>query len=149
MIGLKKSLYDYTSVHELNKVMEWFRHNQLLVNVDKTGSLFLGPHPNKVYVKCELDMADLHNVAPQYLFLADDPDDPDHHTVNKKGEFVLHELHKICPKHFISEYIETVNGSLFCENESVKYLGIQFDSRLKFKKQTAIVTCKVVIIILY
>ena len=56
---------------------------------------------------------------------------------------MLHELHKICPKYFISEYIETVNGSLFCENESVKYLGIQFDSRLKFKKQTAIVTCKV------
>ena len=81
----KKSTYDESVMKELNNVMEWFRLNQLLVNVNKTGYLFFGPHPNKVYTKGEIDMADLHSIAPHYLFETDDPDDPDHHTVNKKG----------------------------------------------------------------
>ena len=35
MIGLNRSEYDETVKNELNKVMEWFRVNQLLVNVNK------------------------------------------------------------------------------------------------------------------
>ena len=49
-------------------------------------------------------------MAPQFCFDTGDPKDPDHHTVNKKGEFVLHELHKVCPKYFISEFIDTKDG---------------------------------------
>ena len=143
MIGLKKSNYDETVKKELHKVMEWFRINQLLVNVNKTGYLFLGPNPNKVYIKGEYDMTELHETAPQYLFTTDDPDDPHHFTINKKGDFVLHELHKVCPQYFLSEYIETVEGPMIFEDESVKYLGIHIDNKLLFKKHTAIVTCRV------
>ena len=142
MIGLKKSEYDEAVKIELHKVMEWFRHNHLLVNVSKTGYLFLGPNPNKVYIKGEYDMTELHATAPQYLFTTDDPEDPDHFTVNMKGDFVLHELHKVCPQYLISEYIDTVEGSLIYEDETVKYLGIHFDKKLVFKKHTSIVACK-------
>ena len=48
---------------------------------------------------------------------------------------------------FISEHIETVYGSIICEDETVKYLGIHFDSRFTFKKHTSLVACKVTIMI--
>ena len=143
MFGLKKSEFDEIVKNELHKVMDWFRVNQLLVNVSKTGYLFFGPNPNKVYIKGEYDLSELHVAAPQYLFETDDPEDPNHITVNKKGEFVLHDLHKVCPQYFISEYIETSDDDVIFEEDSVKYLGIHIDNKLVFKRHTALVTCKV------
>ena len=45
-------------------------------------------------------------------------------TMNKKGEFVLHELHKVCPKYIISEFIKIDDGTIVYEDDTVKYLGI-------------------------
>ena len=143
MINVEKNEYDETIKIELHKVFEWFHCNQLLINVDKTGYLFFGPNPHKMYIKGEYDLSDLHSVAPQFCFDTGDPEDPDHHTVNKKGEFVLHELHKVCPKFIISEYIEIEDGSVIYEDDTIKYLGIHFDNKLLFKKHTTIISCKI------
>ena len=72
--------------------MAWFNCNDLLVNVNKTDYLHFGPNYNKVYIKGEHDLSELHLVAPLYCFISDDSSDPDHRTVKKKGEFALQDL---------------------------------------------------------
>ena len=109
--------------------MEWFHCNQLLINVDKTGYSFFGPNPHKHYIKGEYDLTGLHSVVPQFCFYTGDPEDPDHHKMNKNGGFVLHELHKVCPKYIISEFIEIDDGSIIYKDNTVKYLGIHFDNK--------------------
>ena len=142
-IGIVNTKYNDTIKVEFNMVMNWFQNNHLLANAQKTDYLFFGPHHNKCYEKGEYDMAELHCIAPLYLFEVEDECDPDHHTLNAKGEFVLHDLHKICPKYMVVECIENDEGNMIMESETVKYLGVYFDSKLTFKKHTAIVTCKI------
>ena len=143
IIGLDRVQYDDTLKLELQKVMEWFTANDLLVNVSKTDYLFLGPNYHKNYIKGEHDMSEIHKVAPEYIFVSDDPEDPDHHTVNKQGEFAMHDIFKVCPKYFRQETIIADDGNIIVENENVKYLGLYFDSSLNFKRQTAIISCKI------
>ena len=83
--------------------------------------------------------------APVYMFLVDglDPGDPDHIEVNRKGEFVLQELTKVCPDYMFKEWITMPDGSEIFEPENVKYLGVYFDSKRTFKKHVDIVNCKI------
>lgn len=143
IIGISRNHYNEEIKVELEKVMAWFNCNDLLVNVSKTDYLHFGPNFNKVYIKGEYDLTELHSVAPQYFFMSDDPSDPDHITVNKKGEFALQDLYKVCPEYHTHEHIELEDGTIIVENDKVKYLGIYFDNALLFKHQTAIISCKV------
>lgn len=72
-----------------------------------------------------------------------DPDEPDHTEVNKKGEFVLHDLYKVCPEYLINEFVVMPDDSYVFEPPNVKYLGIYFDNKLTFKRQIDIICCKI------
>ena len=76
--------------------------------------------------------SELHQIASEYLFEAEDESDPDHHTLNTKGEFVLHDLFKVCPKYLTLECIENDDGTMIMESETVEYLVIYFDNRFQF-----------------
>ena len=143
IIGICRNDYNDRIKTELQKVMAWFNCNDLLVNVDKTDYLHLGPNYSKVYIKGEHDLTELHSVAPLYCFESEDPSDPDHTVLNKKGEFALQDLYKVCPSYHLQEHIELDDGTIITENDKVKYLGLYFDSSLIFKHQVAIVSCKV------
>ncbi len=75
--------------------------------------------------------------------MSDNPDDPDHLTLNKRGEFILQELHNVCPAYHLQEHIELDDGTIVVENDKVKYLGMYFDSSLLFKQHVATISCKV------
>ena len=62
---------------------------------------------------------------------------------HKKGEFILHELTKVCPKYFMKELIEMPDGSIISEHKHVKHPGVYFDNNLKFKRQIYITCCKI------
>ncbi len=145
ILGIERSSYDETMKAEIDKVVDWFSSNELLLNITKTDYLLFGPHYNKVYIKGEYDLSELHAIAPAYLFLVDglEPGDPDHVEVNKKGEYVLQELTKVCPEYMFQEWITMPDGSEIFEPDEVKYLGVYFDSKLTFKKQIDIVNCKI------
>ena len=70
-------------------------------------------------------------------------EDPTVQDLNRKGEFVMHDLHKITPKFLIEECIEMPDGSLIYEPESVKYLGVHFDNHFEFRKHIDILNCKI------
>ncbi len=142
-IGIERREYNKTIKHELQKVMDWFTCNDLLVNVNKTDYLHFGPNYGKVYIKGEHDLSELYEIAPYFLFTSDNPSDPDHITLNKKGEFVLQDLHEVCPAYHLKEHIETDDGTIIVENDKVKYLGMYFDGSLTFKQQVATISCKV------
>ena len=73
----------------------------------------------------------------------DTPDDPDFHELNKKGEFILHDLHKITPQYILEESIEMPDGTTILEPDNVKYLGVWFDNSFKFTHHIDILTCKI------
>ena len=136
ILGIKKENYDDTMRHELVKVVDWFSSNELLLNIEKTDYLHYGPHYNKVYInKGEHDLTEFHNALPQFLFEPDnwEEGDPDHNEINKKGEFVLQELYKVCPKYMLHECITMPDKSLIFEPDNVKYLGVHIDNKLRFK----------------
>ncbi len=143
IIGIDRREYNDTIKYELQKVMNWFTCNDLLINVNKTDYLHFGPNYSKVYTKGDFDLAELYEVAPYYLFKSDNPSDPDHFTLNKKGEFVLQDLHEVCPAYYLKEHIELDVGTIIIENDKVKYLGMYFDGSLLFKQHVATVSCKV------
>ncbi len=145
ILGIERSIYDETMKTELDNVVDWFNSNELLLNINKTDYLLFGPHHNKVYIKGEHDLSELHEVVPAYMFLVDglDAGDPDHIEVNKRGEFVLQELTKVCPEYMFKEWVSMPDGSEIFEPDNVKYLGVYFDSKLTFKKQVDIVNCKI------
>ena len=145
ILGIKVSEYDNVMKSELPKVVDWFSSNELLLNSDKTDYLNFGPHYNKIYIKGEYDLTELHSALPQFLFddYFQELGDPDHIELNKKGEFILHELTKVCPKYFMNELIEMPDGNIISEPEHVKYLGVYFDNNLKFKRHIDITCCKI------
>ncbi len=93
ILGIKRLDYDSTMKNELEKVVDWFSSNELLLNFSKTDYLNFGPHYNKVYVKGEFDLTEFHSALPLYLFDDDnwEPGDPNHIESNKRGEYVLYE----------------------------------------------------------
>ena len=144
ILGIDRAKYDITMKNELEKVVDWFSSNELLLNITKTDYLHFGPHYNRCYIRGEYDLTEIHNVAPQYLFLLDfaETGDPDHIEVNMKGEYVLHDLHKVCPEYFFNEFIVMPDDSYVFEPPSVKYLGVYFDNKLTFKRHIDILCCK-------
>ncbi len=144
ILGIERLDYDDTMKIELEKVVDWFSSNELLLNFSKTDYLHFGPHYNKVYIKGEFDLTEIHTALPLFLFDDDnwEPGDPDHIELNKKGEYALYELTKVCPQYMFKEHIEMPDGSEIYEPESVKYLGVYFDSKLMFRKHIDILCCK-------
>ena len=130
---------------ELERVVDWFSSNELLLNVMKTDYLHFGPHHKKHYIKGEHDMGDLHEITPNFILNEpwDTQDDPDFHELNKKGEFNLHDLHKITPLYIREENIEIPDGTTIFEPENVKYLGVWFDNNFKFLHHIDILACKI------
>ena len=144
-LSIERSKYDETLKAELQKVIEWFTCNRLLLNINKTEYIFFGPHYPANYIKGDYDLADLHSVVPlEYLQHPDpDYDGPDHNIVNKKGEFCLDELHKISPNYIVNEYVTSENETIIIANDRVKYLGLHIDEQLQFKYHINIVCCKI------
>ena len=121
ILAIEKKEYNETMKNELNKVVDWFASNDLLLNITKTDYLNFGPHYNNKY-----------------------ENEIEKHTGNKyKGEFVLHDLHCVAPLYHIMEHIVTPDGNIILEPPTVKYLGIQFDNKLNYKRQIDIIVCKV------
>ena len=145
ILGIERSMYDETMKTELDNVVDWFNSNELLLNINKTDYLLFGPHHNKVYIKGEYDLSELHEATPEFMFVVEglEPGDPDHIEINKKGEYVLQELTKVCPEYMFKEWVTMPDGSEVFEPDDVKYLGVYFDSKLSFKKQINIVNCKI------
>ena len=144
IIAVDRPNYDKTITNELQKVIDWFCCNSLLLNVEKTEYIYFGPHYNRTYEKGEIDLSELHNIAPNFLFDHHDPnyEGPDHVTVNKKGEFTLHDLHSITPLYCREEHITNEDGNITLANNHVKYLGIYLDENLKFKYHISILRSK-------
>ena len=145
VLGINKEKYDDVMRNELCRVVDWFSSNELLLNIDKTDYLHFGPHYNKVYVnKGEHDLTELHDALPQFLFEPYnwEEGDPDHREINKKGEFILQELYKVCPRYLLNDCISMPDGSIVTEPDTVKYLGVYFDNKLSFKKQIDVLCCK-------
>ena len=145
ILAIKAIEYDDIMRCELKNVVDWFSSNELLLNFEKTDYLNFGPHHNKIYIKGEYDLTELHSALPNFLFddCFQDEDDPSHAELNKKGEFLLHELSKVCPKYLLNEFIQMPDGSIISEPENVKYLGVYFDNDFKFKRQIDIICCKI------
>ena len=145
IIAVDRDQYNETLKNELEKVVDWFSSNSLLLNVNKTEYIFFGPHYAKKYDKGEHDLVDLHYTAPVFLFDHHDPhyDGPNHIQVNKKGEFILQDLHSITPRYFNHEHIIDNEGNITESNDKVKYLGIYIDEKLHFKYHINIVCCKI------
>ena len=145
ILGIECQDYDEIMTAELHKVVDWFSSNELLLNFSKTDYLHFGPHYNLVYEKGENDLAELHEITPNYVLENPwaDETDPNHEEVNRKGEFICQELHKVTPKYLLEEYILMPDNSIINEPESVKYLGVTFDNKLSFKKHMDILGCKI------
>ena len=144
-LAINRQCYDEILKAELTKVIDWFSCNELMLNIEKTDYIYFGPHHYRNMIKGEYDMKDLHDTAPLDLFIRQDhePDYVDHVLYNKKGEFILNELHFITPDYLTKEYFESDDGAITVENETVKYLGLHIDRELKFDKHINITCCKV------
>ena len=144
-LKIESEKYDDTMRHELKLIVDWFSSNELLLNFSKTEYLLFWPHFNKCYDKGELDLTDMHSALPKFLF--EDPfhesGDPSLAELNKKGEFVMHEISKVCPKLMIEEFIKMPDDSQINEPSYVKYLGVNFDNKLRFKHHINILSTKI------
>ena len=79
----------------------------------------------------------LHHISFVFEEPWDDEEDPTlHDHLNKKGEFFMHDLHKITPKFLIELCIEMPKGSLIHQQEPLKYLEVLFQDNLEFKKHS-------------
>ena len=145
ILGIEHSSYNETMKTELIKVVDWFSSNELLLNIGKTDYLYFGPHHNKVYVKGEYDMSELHEIVPFYMLKDpwDEPEDPTPSELNINGEYTLHELQKVTPSFLLNESIEMPDGTTIEEPDSVKYLGLLFDNQFKFTMHINILSCKI------
>ena len=117
VIAIDREQYDQTLKTELDKVIEWFSANLLLINVNKTEYTFFGPHYKKKFVKDEHD--------------------------SEKFNFILEELHEIAPKYELDEFIISDEGNIITPSGAVKYLGMYIDSKLDFTYHISILTCKI------
>ena len=134
---MSESVYRELLNTELNKVMDWFSVNMLLLNYSKSQYLYLGPHYPDHY-ETEFILSDLYEVCPHYLLLHDEYLDLDEQKSDKtvkrtveKGDHILKELYEVAPSYIMQEHIET-NYGILTEQKEVRYLGITFDNNLKF-----------------
>ena len=49
-----RDLYNETFINELNKVMDWFSSNKLLLNYSKSQYIFFGPLYQTIYMEINL-----------------------------------------------------------------------------------------------
>ena len=147
IVSIDRDTYNTALKSELNKVIEWFNANQLLLNVSKTEYTHFGPNHNKIYEKFENNITELHQVAPMYsiidYYTSEDHYDIICESIHKGAEYRLSELVEVAPKYLLEEFIETDDGTIILSNQNVKYLGIHIDSNLKFQKHISIVNCKI------
>ena len=144
ILAINRNLYDETMVRELSKVFDWFSCNELLLNIKKTDYQNFGPHFTKQYIRGEVDLAELHEVGPQFLFEGQpwENNGPSHHEINKKGEFVLYDLYQVMPEYMIQEVLYTDDGTEILESTDVKYLGLNIDNKFEFCNHINIQYCK-------
>ena len=142
---IDRNEYENVLKLELEKIMKWFNANELLLNIDKTSYTFFGPHYNKVRIRGEYNLEELHTVVPR-LYLDDFYErytGPDTSEINIKGEYILQELHDIAPAYILEEHIETDEGVIIMPEDDVKYLGMYIDKQLNFKHHINIVSCRI------
>ena len=60
ILKIDREFYDDMCKVELQNVMKWFEANMLLLNVDKTKYLYLGPYHNSIH--------QLHQCIPELLY---------------------------------------------------------------------------------
>ena len=80
ILKIDRAQYDDCIKTELLKVMTWFDANKLLLNVDKTKYLYLGPEYNTIKA--------LHSITPDYIYkksLDDDFEQPENSEVKYLG----------------------------------------------------------------
>jgi len=149
LLKIDRNCYNITLCDQLEKVMDWFSANSLLLNYNKSQYLFLGPHYKNQYIS-EFVLSDLYEVSPHYLLLDSNYDTLEEqladNTIRRQqcslGEHVLEELYEVAPNYLTSEHIVTDYGILV-EQDEVKYLGITFDNTLKFTSHIQQTTQKV------
>ena len=132
-----RDLYNETFINELNKVMDWFSSNKLLLNYSKSQYIFFGPLYQTIYEN-EFILNDLYEVCPHFLLLdnkyscrEEQLEDISIKRKYVKGDPILKDLHMVAPDYLCKEHIVTDNDILVEQNE-VKYLGITFDNTLSF-----------------
>ena len=137
-----------TYITELNKVMDWFKLNKLLLDYKKSRYIFFGPH-YPIQYKPEFLLQDLYEVCPDYLLLSDKYTDLEEQLADDslqrvyvKGEPLLKYLYEVAPYYTTREHIVTNQGILI-EQDEVKYLGIIFDNTLKFSTHINNITQKI------
>ena len=145
IISVERDDYDQLLRQELNKVLDWFSANKLLLNINKTEYTFFGPHYPKIYEKGEFDLTEFHKTVPRFIFEIDYPSSvsltPE--QINKNGYFIFDDLHEVAPKYHLEEHIVNDEGSIIAPSDNVKYLGMYLDSKLNFKYHVSIVACKI------
>ena len=147
IISIDRNNYDNTLKAELNRVIDWFSANQLLLNVSKTEYSHFGPNYNNVSEKFENGINELHQVAPLFTLIDYYTNDEHYEKIRESlilgSEYKLAELAEVAPKYLLEEHIEMEDGTIIENSENVKYLGLQFDCNLKFQKNISIVSCKI------
>ena len=143
-----RDVYHNTFITELNKVMDWFKLNKLLLNYKKSQYIFFGTHYTIQY-KPEFLLQDLYEVCPHYLLLSEEYTDLEEQLADDslqrayvKGEPLLKDLYEVAPYYTTREHTVTNQGILI-EQDEVKYLGIIFDNTLKFTTHINNITQKI------
>ena len=101
-----RDVYHNTFITELNKVMDWFKLNKLLLNYKKSQYIFFGPHYTIQY-KPEFLLQDLYEVCPHYLLLSEEYTDLEEQLADDslqrtyvKGEPLLKDLYEVAPYYY-------------------------------------------------
>ena len=143
-----RDVYHNTFITELNKVMDWFKLNRLLLNYKKSQYFFFGPH-YPIQYEPEFLLQVLYEVCPHYLLLSEKYTDLEEQLADDslqrvyvKGEPLLKDLYEVAPYYTTREHIVTNQGILI-EQDEVKYLGIIFDNTLKFTTHINNITQKI------
>ena len=143
-----RDVYHNTFITELNKVMDWFKLNRLLLNYKKSQYFFFCPH-YPIQYEPEFLLQDLYEVCPHYLLLSEKYTDLEEQLADDslqrvyvKGEPLLKDLYEVAPYYTTREHIVTNQGILI-EQDEVKYLGIIFDNTPKFTTHINNITQKI------
>ena len=113
-----RDVYHNTFITELNKVMDWFKLNRLLLNDKKSQYIFFGPH-YPIQYKPEFLLQDLYEVCPDYLLLSEKYTDLEEQLADDslqrvyvKCEPLLKDLYEVAPYYTTREHIVTNQGIL-------------------------------------
>ena len=151
ILCIDREAYRTTLKIELERVMKWFENNLLLLNFDKTDYLFCGPYYRMNISPVENDLLELHQcvteyiiqhkVLPGYMYHTLDDKGAHYSELNKKGEFISDELHRVVPQYLYKEHI-VIKNEIIVESSEIKYLGVIFESNQTFKKHIHTITSK-------